>query len=79
MGSTVLDTIMEEMTATFSQTYTSNLDKETENAVLSITDKPNNTNLEKSQDVVSECAYEQLEEIIINSEIESAIETVNDS
>ena len=76
-GSAVLDTIMDEMTATFSKTHTSNSDKETENAVLSIIDKSNNTDFETSYDVVSECAYELVEEIIINSEIENAVEKVN--
>ena len=76
-GSAVLDTIMDEMTATFSQTQTSSSDKETENAVLSIIDKSNNTDVETSYDVVSECAYELVEEIIINSEIENAVENVN--
>ena len=76
-GSAVLDTIMDEMTATFSQTHTSNSDKETENAVLSIIDQSNNTDFETSYDVVSECAYELVEEIIITSEIENAVEKVN--
>ena len=76
-GSAILDTIMDEMTATFSQTHTSNSDKETENAVLSIIDKSNNTEFEASYDVVSECTYELVKEIIINSEIENAVEKVN--
>ena len=68
---------MDEMTATFSQTHTSNSDKETENAVLSAIDKSNNTDFETSYDVVSESAFELVEEIIINSEIENALENVN--
>ena len=44
---------------------------------MSIIDKSNNTDIETSYDVVSECAYELVEEIIINSEIENAVENKN--
>ena len=64
---------MDRITTTCRQTSTSYYNKETENAVLSIIDKSNSTDY----DVVSECAYELVEEIIINSEIENAMEEVN--
>ena len=66
---------MDEMTATFSQTNTSNSDKKTEHAVLSIIDKSNYTDIETSYDVVSECAYELVEEIIIDSEMKKLWKT----
>ena len=44
---------------------------------MSAIDKSNNTDFETSYDVVSESAFELVEEIIINSEIENALENVN--